>query len=376
MKVLHICNDFCGSKVHSNLFGQLNKIGLEQVVYAYFRGADKTGKNQFEANNTKFVYSGILKPLHRVFYHQKVKTVYNDLLKHIKPDEINVCNATTLFSDGAIAYKLYKNYGIPYIVTVRKTDISEFLTFAPHTWRMGLKVLQNAQKIIFISKAPMDNFCKHFIIKRILPSIKSKFILQPNGIDSYWLDHINLDRQNYNHNILYVGQFDFNKNVVRLIEAISSLRDKYPDVCLHLVGGGGEREKTILDIVKKNPDYLKYHGKIFEKDKLKEIYGTCSIFAMPSIFETFGLVYIEALSQGLAVLYTKGQGIDGLLNPLVGEAVNAFSVKSIEQSLQKIIENRECYNKPEMVDFNQFSWERIAERYKEIYNSIVFEKVQ
>ena len=32
---------------------------------------------------------------------------------------------------------------------------------------------------------------------------------------------------------------------------------------------------------------------------------------MPSITETFGLVYGEALSQGLLIIYTKGQGFDG-----------------------------------------------------------------
>lgn len=370
MKVLHICNDFCGSKVHSNLFMQLDKIGTEQIIYAYFRGNDKTGKNKFEAKNTDFVYSGILKPQHRVLYHLKIRRVYHDLLEHIRPSEISLCNATTLFSDGAIAYKLYKDYGIPYTVTVRKTDISEFLTLAPHTWSMGIKILENAKKIIFISKAPMDNFCKHFLIKRIQHKIENRFILQPNGVDNYWLEHITRNVHANNHHILYVGQFDFNKNVVRLIEAVTSLRSFYSDVCLHLVGGGGEREKTILGLINKHPDYLKYHGKVFDKDKLRNIYSTCSIFAMPSIFETFGLVYIEALSQGLAVLYTKGQGIDGLLDPNVGEAVNPFSVSSIEKALQRLIENRESYNTEGMVDFAQFSWGTIAQRYKELFESI------
>ena len=370
MKVLHICNDYCGSKVHSNLFCHLDNIGVKQLIFTYYRGNDKTGKNQFEAKNTEFVYSGILKPLHRIFYHKKIKTVYRDLLEHIQPSDFSLCNATTLFSDGAIAYKLYKDYGIPYIVTVRKTDISEFLTVAPHTWSMGLRVLKNATKIIFISKAPMENFCKHFVIKTILNKIKSKFLLQPNGIDNYWLEHINKNVHTANHNILYVGQFDYNKNVVRLINAVSSLRPLYPDIKLHLVGGGGEREKKILGLINKNPDFLSYHGKIYDKEKLREIYSMCSIFAMPSIFETFGLVYIEALSQGLAVLYSKGQGIDGLLNPKVGEAVNALSTDSIEKALVNLIENRDTYNTHGMIDFSQFSWVTISKRYKDLFESI------
>ena len=53
---------------------------------------------------------------------------------------------------------------------------------------------------------------------------------------------------------------------------------------------------------------------------------SCSVFAMPSIFETFGLVYLEALSQNLPVVYTKGQGIDGMFDNTVGIGVDPLSV--------------------------------------------------
>lgn len=370
MKVLHICNDFTGSKVHSNLYNQLDRIGMEQIVYTYFRKKENDGKNCFDANNTVFIYSTVLKPKHRIIYHQKISAVYGDLLKKINPKEITVSHATTLFSDGAIAYKLYKNYGIPYVVTVRKTDISEFLAVAPHTWNMGVNVLKNASKICFISKAPKEKFCRHFLIKRILAEIEDKFVIQPNGIDNYWLDNIRQDRATPNKQVLYVGKFDFNKNVLRLVDAVVTLRKKYPDITLHLVGGGGEREKAVVERVNRHSDILVYHGPVYDKDALKAIYRGCSIFAMPSIHETFGLVYIEALSQGLAVLFTKGQGIDGLLDPLVGESVNAFSKKSISEALSKLIDCRENYNTAGMVDYKQFSWDIIAERYAEMYKSV------
>ena len=39
------------------------------------------------------------------------------------------------------------------------------------------------------------------------------------------------------------------------------------------------------------------------------IYRENDIYVMPSIIETFGLVYAEAMSQGLPVIYTRGQGL-------------------------------------------------------------------
>lgn len=52
---------------------------------------------------------------------------------------------------------------------------------------------------------------------------------------------------------------------------------------------------------------------------------------MPSYHETFGLVYIEALTQHLAIVYTKGQGVDGMLDSSVGEAVKASSKANIKR---------------------------------------------
>lgn len=371
MKILHICNDYSGSKVHTNLYRRLDELGVNQTVYAYYRGGDAEGKNRFEGERTRFVFRPILKGWHRVLYHQKVRAVYDDLIHSVEDLKYDLAHATTLFSDGPIAYRLWQERTVPYVVTVRNTDINEFLAVAPWAWPMGMKVLKRAQKIVFISKAPMEKFCRHFLIKRILPEIKDKFVIQPNGVDDYWLDHVQEGEKNVSHNIIYVGRFDLNKNVVRLIHAVVGLKEKYTDIKLHLVGGDGWREKEVLALVQKYPQQLVYHGKIFDKDVLRSLYAECSVFAMPSIHETFGLVYIEALTQNLAVIYTKDQGIDGLLDERVGEKVNALSTKSIQTAISKVLEYRSDYLASEVVDFECFRWNDIAKVYERIYQSIV-----
>ena len=56
-------------------------------------------------------------------------------------------------------------------------------------------------------------------------------------------------------------------------------------------------------------------------------YKSAHIFVMPSLTETFGIVFIEALSQGLPLIYTKGQGIDGYFpQGFVGYAYNPLDV--------------------------------------------------
>lgn len=218
MKILHICNDYSGSKVHANLYAELDKQGVQQTVYTYFREPSLESKNRFEAQSTDFVYRPILSAYHRVLYHKKVCDVYDDLKRQLSQmlSSYNLVHATTLFCDGAVALRLFKEYGVPYIVTVRNTDINEFLGYAPHTWLTGMKVLKDARKIVFISKAMKEKFCRHKFVKTFLREIEDRFMIQPNGIDTYWLEHIKTAPALDNHNVIYVGRFDYNKNVMKL----------------------------------------------------------------------------------------------------------------------------------------------------------------
>ena len=371
MKILHICNDFGYSKVHANLYRELDALGVEQTVFTFYGGEDRTGRNRFEAERTRFVYQNVLKPFHRFFFHEKINTVYHSLKQTIHPEEYDLSHAISIFTNGPLSYKLYREYDVPYVVAVRNTDINTFLSIAPHTWFLGLNVLLNAKRIVFISQALMDSFCKHPLIKLVLNRIKNKFILQPNGIDDYWIDHVERGKKPDNHNLIYVGRFDTNKNVSRLLKAVLSLREKFPDIQMHLVGGGDTRHEEIMKIVNSNPGVFHYHGKITEKEHLRSMYQQCSVFAMTSFYETFGLVYLEALSQNLALVYTQHQGIDGLLDSRVGERVRAFSQNSIANAIERIFNDRNDYLAHEVVDFESFRWGRIAKRYYEMYEGIV-----
>ena len=93
---------------------------------------------------------------------------------------------------------------------------------------------------------------------------------------------------------------------------------------------------------------------------------------MPSIVETFGLVYLEALSHNLPVVYTRGQGIDGLLDKQVGERVNPLSQSDIARGIAVILRNRPQYEAvSSLVNFPDYSWETIAQHYLKLYETIL-----
>ena len=173
--------------------------------------------------------------------------------------------------------------------------------------------------------------------------------------------------------MIYVGQFTHNKNVGRLIEAIKSVRIErdLADTSLTIIGGGGEDfDESINGIIESNKSFVTYLGKIYDVQKLMSHYREHTMFAMVSIHETFGLVYIEALSQGLPVLYTKGQGVDGVLAESAGIGVNPFSVNDIAEGIKKILRQQEYYSNA-TVSFDTYRWKNIGELYYKEYGKIL-----
>lgn len=372
MTILHICNDFAGSKVHTCLYEQLDKLLDRQIVYTYFDGQEKINKNKFTSEKTEFIYDDILNSYLRKVYPLKQWWVCHNLIKKINPSEIDCIHATTLFSDGGIAYKLYKKYGIPYVVAVRTTDLGTYLNRTKITWPYGRRVLLNAKIIILINKSFENKLRTHEFSKDIWDVIKNKIVVQPNGIDDYWIKNISREPKIQNFNICYVGTFIKRKNVPRLIEAVDVLHKDFPQVHLNLIGGGGllNNEDELVKSMANERPYVSILGRITDKNVMREQYRENSIYAMPSWSETFGLVYIEALTQNVRLLYSKNDGIDGLLDN-VGIAVDPFSVDSIVDGLRKLLLEYESFDGNKKVDFSLFDWNSIANRYHNIYTSIV-----
>ena len=371
MKILHIANDFAGSKVHSNLMKTIDGLGMEQIIYCPVREKKLEGVNQFEGAHTHIVYSNCIKKWYKYLYYYKEKKLYNDIKSKIDLSCIDVIHAHTMFSDGGIAYKAFKEYGTKYVVALRNTDVNDYIRLMKHTYPYGHKILLNAEKIIFISTGLKKLFETSSFCKPIFDQIKDKMIVQPNGIEDYWLEHLK-NKEHKGHNVLYIGDFTPNKNVERLINAIVNIRKKedYLDCKLFIIGGGRDKNDTVKRLISNNSEFVNYLGKIYDKSKIAEVMSSCSVFAMPSITETFGLVYLEALSQNLPVVFTKCQGIDGMFDESVGIGVNPFSVDDISNAIIKILSSPISYNN-RTVDFNSFKWKNIANNYIDMYNDIM-----
>ena len=370
MKCLHICNDLLGSKVHENLYSHLEELGLEQVVYYNVRPNSIIKAAQYEATTVlNVVGSKPLKKYHRLLFRNKIDYLYQDLDKKVDLKTFDLVHATTIYGDGAVALKIYENYGIPYILAVRSTDVNLFLKFRKDLNPLMKSILLNSKKIIFISESMASNFFKNSSINKLEKYLKPKCETIYNGLDEFWLRNITAKKNLRPHKLLFIGKFNRNKNALNLIYAV--LKTHKPDnpVTLDIIGKGGRQEQHIRKLAAKHKEIIKYHGPVYDKNELKNFFNGSHIFAMTSIAETFGLVYVEALSQGLPILYTKNQGIDGTFDTNIGEAVEPKSISSISNGITRIIGNYSTYELNK-IDFTIFKWENIANKYFELYKSV------
>lgn len=374
MKVLHITNDYSGSTVYMNLIRELDNLGLSQIVYNPIKEKSRIGKNKIDLNVTdsEIIYSHILnKTTDRIFYKKKIKKILKDIESKVDLTKVRFIHAHTWYSDGGVAYLLSKKYNIPYIVTIRNSDLNVFQKYLIHERLFGRKILENAKNVILIAASYKKRVLDLKSLEKIKSSLQKKLQIIPNGVDPFWLNNF-LEKKSKNpidiFNLLYIGKFNRGKNVLALQKAISEINKKEKRVHLHLIGGGGNVHTEVLKQVNLNKEIMTYHGKIFDLSKLKEHFENADIFAMPSKHETFGLVYVEAMLQGLPILYTAKEGIDGLYQEKIGEKVSKkANVSEIKQAILKLIDNYVEYEIPTQKLLENHNWKNIVLKYKDLY---------
>ena len=365
MKILHINSYYAKSYFYKNLFEEQLQKSLEIKVYIPV-------SNEFLNNNFNYgeyaKLSYCYKDWERLIFPFKHNKILKDINKKFDCSNFDVYHAHSWFSNGYIAYKLNEKYKIPYIVAIRNTDINIFYKYMICLRNLGHKILNNASKVIFISPAYQKRVLNDLLPQNIAEIIYDKCMIIPNGVDRFWIDN-QYSKNNLplysNIKILYVGNIDKNKNLLTTCKAIELLLKDGVKVEYTIVGRV-QNSKIYQKILSKK--YVTYLG---EKNKLEllNIYRENNIFIMPSRTETFGLVYVEAISQGLPVIYSKGEGFDGWFRDgEVGYGIHCQDYIGLYEQIKNIM----LHNiKITPNSIKQFSWEVINEKYMSIYNEIL-----
>jgi glycosyltransferase involved in cell wall biosynthesis len=202
-------------------------------------------------------------------------------------------------------------------------------------------------------------------------NILGKYKIISNGVDKFWLDNIYTTNKKVSRNkftVLTVASLEVNKNIISVCKAVSTLNKKGCSVAHYIVGA--LVDSSILSEIDSMP-CSKYLG-VKDRQDLMMLYRDVDVFVMVSHKETFGLVYVEAMSQGLPIVYTKGQGFDGQFDEgTAGYHASADSVAEIEDAILRVIDDYARISENVSVLCRKYDWSIIAGTYKHLYTDII-----
>lgn len=361
-RILHINSYFSTRTFYKHLYKEQIDNNLDIDVYVPVPKTYK--KSDFDYGDyTEFHYNH--GKYDRIIYHLKHAKILKDVKTKYDVSSYQVLHAHSLFSNGLIAYELFKEYGVPYVVAVRSSDVNTFFKWMVHLRSTGIKIMENASRIIFLSSSYAQQVLSDYVPKELHASFEKKISIIPNGIDDFWFEnHHRYKIESNSLKLLHVGDINHNKNVLTTGKVVNKLRESGMDVEFNVVGP--IISQKVFSRLGKVTSF-NYLGKK-DMDELKEIYRKNHVLVLPSLNETFGLVYAEAMSQATPVIYTRGQGFDQQFDDgVVGFSVNPKDVDEIASKILQIMDNYEKISKNcvELVD--KFNWNRIALEYKELY---------
>jgi glycosyltransferase involved in cell wall biosynthesis len=239
--------------------------------------------------------------------------------------------------------------------------------------------LKSIDKFLFVSNYARKVFKRKYNI----PANKTDILY--NGVDTEKYIYSKEIRETYrtkynlqnNFVILFVGRICKQKGVHVLLKSYKSLKRKYPELKLLLVGpAGGEFHKTkissfaaeiLYSLKKLNGLYL---GQISEKD-LIGVYNACDLFVLPTLeLEMFGMVLIEAMACERPVIATAHGGIPEVIGG-VGTLVKPGDDKALSKAIEdniNVTPNVYALRKKAL----SFSWDTIYEKLRMIYNNLAY----
>lgn len=369
MKVLHINCNYLTTVLHQTMVEHLDGQGVESRVFA--PTYDRSRAVIKPRDNV--VVAQCFKKWDRAVFDYKQRKILRAVQESCNVADFNCIHAYTLYTDGNCAMNLSKKFGIPYVVAVRSTDVNAFFKYRPHLRGRGVRVMQKASAVFFLSKTYMDQVLGKYVPAHLREEIARKSYVVPNGIDDFWLENAcvngnvsetaeRLARKELR--VIYAGRINRNKNIRTTLKALEELRAKGWKTELTVVGK--VEEPSEFELIEKDA-HTRYVQAV-PKEELIRLYRANDMFVMPSFTETFGLVYAEAMSQGLPVVYTKGQGFDGqFAEGEVGYHVKADDAHEVAEAIERIAENYAGLAGRVVSAAGNFRWSDIVEKYSGIY---------
>lgn len=287
--------------------------------------------------------------------------LYKIIIKNeARPD---IMHAHFCYPLGFAAAKLKKKHNMPLVITEHSSSLM-------YNYQKNQTIYYQYSYNIANKVIAVGNNLKNVIM--------SKFRVEPEVI----FNIVDLNIFKYKEkissnliNFISVGNLNYRKGMDVLINAFSKMHCK--ESKLIIIGDGPERknlQKLIYELGMGSNIFLLGRRK---RDEIAELLYNSDVFVLASRFETFGVVYIEALATGTPVIATNCGGTVDIVTPENGLLVEVDNIPMLTEALFFMKKNLKNYNNKRISETTQkiFSPQNIAKQIERVYYKIINNKM-
>ncbi|WP_235597166.1 glycosyltransferase [Caldibacillus debilis] len=257
-----------------------------------------------------------------IIYYLKLKNIFARLIKEGKRPDI--IHAHSVLWGGWAAARISKKYNIPLIITEHSTA---FLRGLIKDYQIPFikEAFDQAKKVIVVGPGLEQELRKYIKEEKIqlIPNIVDTSRFKPND---------NIKKSN-KFRFFSLAFLTYKKGFDVLLKAFAKAFKGNREVELVIGGDGEERgnlEKLAVDLgIEKQVTFL---GQLSREQAAMEM-QKCDVFVLASRFETFGVVFIEALACGKPIIATKCGGPEMIVNKNNGVLIETDNIEQLSQSL-------------------------------------------
>lgn len=284
--------------------------------------------------------------------------------KRFKPDIIYGLDPLL---DGRLCMEVGKHLKIP-VVLIEHSVPNNYRNLVGYSKAVEIysEVISNVNETIYVT-----NSQKKLFEEIVNHEIRGQVVL--NGFINENHNLIVNNNENDIIQIITIGFLEDRKGYPLLFKVLKRLKEDNYRINSIVIGDGYEKNRYLGILKEYEIDHICEFKGILSHQEVYQYLNSSDIFVLPSYEESFGIVYLEAMSCKLPVIATENEGISDIIE----DGVNGLLIKKQDEedlyaNIVKLIENPNKRNEISENGYNSaigLSWEANAKKVVAILNS-------
>ena len=300
-------------------------------------------------------------PLMFNVFDKRMEKLYKEVVK--KEGKVDVIHAQSSLWGGISAAYVAKKYNIPLVIT-EHSSVKRGQYVRESYYKRIVNSYKSADAIIAVGNG----------LKKEIEELTNRKDIKVIGnlVDLSLFNIRNIKRENDEFIFFSVAFLEGEKGLDTLIKAFS-MRFNNEKVRL-VIGGDGSQRQWLESIAKSEgiENQVTFTGAL-SREEVAEWMNKCDAFVLPSRYETFGVVYIEALASGKPVIGTFNGGAEDIVTKDVGILVNIDNIKELSDAMDYIRKNNKEYQYDKLRKYctEKFSANVIIKKIINVYKEVI-----